>query len=89
MNLVLGRFRITEGTKEKTAGKVLQEEGLGRRVPGESAESETGPYQKPNVPRRITYRDICKYLYCKPLKEARYGTGAPFFFLHLRSAMPS
>ena len=29
---------------KKTSGEVLREKGLGRRIPGGSAESEAGPY---------------------------------------------
>ena len=42
---------------EKAAGKVLREEGLGMRIPGGSAESESGPYNQVIV-RRITCQGI-------------------------------
>ena len=47
---------------KKAAEKVLREEGLGRRVPVGSAESEAGPHNQV-IPRRITCRDtgICKH----------------------------
>ena len=38
---------------KKAAEKVLREEGLGRRVPGGSAESEAVPFN-PTIHRRIT-----------------------------------
>ena len=47
---------------KKAARKVLREEGLGRRVPGGSVESEAGPYDQV-IPRRITCRDMWKYVY--------------------------
>ena len=47
---------------KKAAGKALREEGLGKRVPGGSAESEAGPYIQV-VPRQIIRGDMCKYVY--------------------------
>lgn len=50
------------------AGKVLREEGLGRGVPGGSVGSEAGPYHEP-IPRRITCRCICKYVYTEYISD--------------------
>ena len=56
------------GTKEheekakKADGKLLREEGVGRRVPSGSAESEAGPYNQV-IPSKHCCRDICKYVY--------------------------
>ena len=57
------------------AGKVLREEGLGRRVLGGGSESELGPHDQV-IPRRITCRDVCKYVY-------EYYTGHCLLFVVL------
>ena len=46
---------------KKAAGKVLREGGLGRRVPGGSAESKAGHCNQA-IPTRITCRDISNYV---------------------------
>ena len=48
----------TARNAKKAAGKVLREEGLGRRVPGRSSESEAGLHNQV-IPRQTTCRDIC------------------------------
>ena len=47
---------------KKAAGKLLLEEGLGRRVPSGSAETEAGPYYQA-ILRKVTCRDIRKYVH--------------------------
>ena len=47
---------------QKVAGKVLRGKGFGRRVPGGSAKSESGPLNQV-IPRKLTCGDICKYVH--------------------------
>ena len=46
---------------KKAAGKVLRDEGLGRRVSRGSDESEAGPFNHV-IPKRTTCRDMCTYI---------------------------
>ena len=48
------------GNAKKTAGKILREEGLGRRVPIGSAESEAGPYYLVN-PVKVIAEIFCNH----------------------------
>ena len=47
---------------KKAAGKILRWEGLGRRVPGGSAESDARPHNQV-IPRRHTCRETCKFIH--------------------------
>lgn len=49
---------------QKTAGKGLREEGLGRHGSGGSVESEAGHFNEV-IQRRITCRDNCKYAHIR------------------------
>ena len=67
---------------KKAAGKVLQEKGLGSRVPGGSAEIETGPCNEV-IPRRITCRDFRKYVYAfVPVLRLFYCILLPVYIRH-------